>query len=75
MKNEAGIITFAQPAGYEKVITYTEKPRASFEEIRKATPEDREQIKKALYEFIDQSKFENCTPNTGYISALGLKAR
>jgi endoglucanase len=64
------------PAGYAQIIEYTEKPRASFEEIRKATPAaDREQIKKALYDFINNSRFENCRPNKGYITALGLGAK
>ena len=72
MDNVAGFVTFDIPAGYDKIIEYTEKPRGSFEEIRKATPSDREAIKKALYDFINNSRFENCRPNKGYITALGL---
>jgi endoglucanase len=73
MDNVKGFVTFDIPAGYDKIIEYTEKPRASFEEIRKAAPVvDREQIKKALYDFINNSRFENCRPNRGYITALGL---
>lgn len=73
LDNTAGIITFDVPAGYDKLIEYTEKPRSTFEEIRKAAPEDREQLIKALYAFLNNSKFENCKPNKGYIEALGLK--
>ncbi len=73
MDNTAGIITFDMPAGFDKLIDYTELPRADFEAIRKAAPADREQIKKALYDFLNNSKFENCRPNKGYIEALGLK--
>jgi len=73
MDNIAGIITFDKPAGYDSLINYTERPRADFEAIRKAAPQDREQIKKALYDFIRNSRFENCRPNNGYIQALGLK--
>jgi endoglucanase len=72
MDNTKGFVTFNVPAGYDKIIEYTEKPRTSFEEIRKAAPLDREQIKKALYDFINNSRFENCRPNKGYITALGL---
>jgi endoglucanase len=75
MDNKAGIVTFPRPAGYDTVINYTEKPRMSFEEIRKAAPTGREQVKQALYGFIENSKFENCTPNTGYIEALGLTVK
>jgi endoglucanase len=73
MDNTAGVITFDVPANYDQLITYTEQPRASFAEIRKAAPADRELIKKALYDFINNSKFENCRPNKGYIEALGFK--
>lgn len=73
MDNTKGIITFDVPAGYDKVIEYTEKPRADFGAIRKAVPADREEIKKALYGFLKNSSFENCKPNKGYIEALGFK--
>lgn len=71
--NTRGIVTFNAPAGYEKIIEYTEKPRGDFAAIRKAAPQDREEIKKALYGFINNSKFENCRPNKGYIEALGFR--
>ncbi|MGZ3873297.1 MAG: glycoside hydrolase family 5 protein, partial [Mucilaginibacter sp.] len=75
LDNMAGIVTFDVPAGYDKLIEYTEKPRSTFEEIRKAAPEDREGLVKALNAFLINSKFENCKPNTGYIQALGFKSR
>jgi aryl-phospho-beta-D-glucosidase BglC (GH1 family) len=74
MDNTEGIITFDMPAGYDQLINYTEAPREDFEAIRKAAPADREAIKKALYDFINNSKFENCRPNKGYMEALGFKA-
>jgi hypothetical protein len=73
MDNTKGIITFDVPAGFDKIIDYTEAPRADFAAIRKAAPADREQIKQALYAFLNNCKFENCKPNKGYIEALGLK--
>ena len=73
MDNTKGIVTFNIPAGYDKIIEYTEKPRTDFEAIRKAAPSDRELIKTALYGFLDNCKFENCRPNKGYVEALGLK--
>lgn len=73
LDNTKGFMSFNEPANYDKVIEYTEKPRANFEEIRKAAPADREQMKQALYAFLESSKFVNCIPNKGYIEALGLK--
>jgi len=73
LDNTAGIITFDVPAGYDKVIDYTEKNRTTFEDIRKAAPENREELVKALYGFLNNCKFENCKPNKGYMEALGFK--
>jgi len=73
MDNTRGFVTFNVPANYDKVIAFAESPRATFEEIRKATPADREAIKKALYDFISNSRFENCRVNKGYVGALSFK--
>ncbi|MCC8409236.1 glycoside hydrolase family 5 protein [Mucilaginibacter sp. UR6-1] len=74
MDNERGFRTFAQPEGYDKVFEYTEKNRQTFEDIRKATPEDRKKIKEVLFRVLENSKFVNTKPNKGYIEALGLTA-
>lgn len=71
--NTRGFITFSVPENYDKVIAFAESPRSSFEQIRKAMPKDREEIKKALYDFINNSRFENCRVNKGYVGALGFK--
>jgi len=72
MDNISGIVTFKKPMAYDTIVNYTNKERTSFEDIRKAAPTNRAQVKKALYDMIENAKFENCTPNTGYIQALGL---
>jgi endoglucanase len=75
MDNTSGIMSFNQPTNYQAVIDYTEKSRSSFEEIRKAAPADRAQLKKAIYDIFLNAKFENCKPNVGYIEALGLQVK
>ena len=75
MDNTAGIMSFKQPENYDSVIDYTEKQRSSFEDIRKAAPAERAKLKKAIEDVLINARFENCTPNTGYIEALGLKAK
>jgi endoglucanase len=72
MDNISGIITFKRPMAYDTIINYTEKTRIGFEDIRKAAPQNRAQVKQSLYEMLENCKFENCTPNTNYIQALGL---
>jgi len=73
LDNTSGIITFNVPENYQKLIDYTEAPRADFAAIRKAAPVNREELVKALYDYLENSKFENCHPNKGYMEALGLK--
>ncbi len=73
MSDLAGFVTFDVPVNYDRVILFAESPRVTFEDIRKATPNDREAIKKALYDFITNSRFENCRVNKGYVRALGFK--
>lgn len=73
MENLSGFVTFSIPANYDMVIAFAESSRTSFEEIRKATPANREAVKKALFDFINNSRFENCRVNKGYVGALGFK--
>jgi len=73
MENTSGIMSFRPSANYDKVIAYTEKKRISFEDIRKATPENREEMKVAIFDILNSCKFENCIQNKGYIEALGFK--
>ena len=72
MDNAAGIITFKVPEGFDKVIEYADKTRTGFKDIRDAAPASRAQIQQALDGVLENCKFENCTPNKGYIEALGL---
>ena len=73
MEAESSPVTFNKPEGYDAIIDYSQKKRVTFDDIRKAAPADRAAIKKALYQMIENSKFVNTRPNTGYIKALGLK--
>ena len=60
------------PEGWEKVIDFSEAPRATYEEIRNARP-NQEEARQLLLQFIENSKIENCVPQEGYIASLGMK--
>lgn len=66
------MVTFSRPEFYDTLIKFAEKPRASYEELRKERPNS-EEVRKALEGFLNSCKFENCTQNAGYLKALGLK--
>jgi endoglucanase len=72
MESPKNIVSVKKPLFYDSLIKYAETPRASFKDIRSLNP-NREEIKKALNEFLNNCRFENCLSNNGYTEALGLK--
>ena len=72
MDNKRGIVEFNVPEYYNRIIQFTDSTRSNFADIRKATPTNTNEIKKALEGFLMNCRFENCSPNNGYIEALGL---
>lgn len=53
------------------VVKYSETPRGTFKEFREARP-DQMTARQILMQFIENSKFENCKPQVGYIKSMGL---
>jgi endoglucanase len=72
--NTSGIITFSVPKNYDTIMQYADTTRSNFADIRKFKPENMEAVKQALNDFLNNCTFSNCTPNKGYIMALGLHA-
>ena len=65
------IISIPLPPNYQTLIDYAEASRGSFKEIREIKI-DRTEIRKILEQFLENIKQKNCSPNEGYIKALGL---
>lgn len=72
MDSDRGMVQFPKTKEWEEIIKYAELPKKNFEEIRNAKP-DREIIKKAFSDLLENIKFRNCTVNKGYLKALGSK--
>ena len=72
MDSDRGMVQFPKTKEWEEIIKYAELPKKNFEEIRNAKP-DREIVKKALSDLLENIKFRNCTVNKGYLKALGIK--
>jgi hypothetical protein len=72
MDNTSGIMTFPIPEYYRQVVEYADTTRIDFASIRKFRPKNVDQVKMALEGFLNNCQFRNCTPNKGYIEALGL---
>ncbi|HEX7905116.1 MAG TPA: cellulase family glycosylhydrolase [Chitinophagaceae bacterium] len=72
MENKAGIVEFKMPEHYKEIIQYADTIKRNFEAIRKLRPASVTNIKQALNDFLINCTYSNCTPNDGYIKALGL---
>lgn len=60
-----------QPENWDKILEFTEKPRATYKEVREARP-DQALVRKALLDYIECCRFSKCTRNENYIKAMGL---
>lgn len=72
MDSSRGIVSFARPAGWDAIVAYVEGPRSNFEEIRNTRP-DAKVVQAALAGLLENIPLRNCTPNPGYLQALGAK--
>jgi len=73
INNTRGIVTFNVPQYYDSVTNYADSARRTFADIRRVKPQNLRQVIQALDGFLNNCQFKNCTPNNGYIKALGFK--
>lgn len=72
MGKPSSMVNIPKVENWDKIIAYTEAPRNSFDEIRKARP-DQEMVKKAMLKMLENCKFSNCKVNPAYVKAMGMK--
>jgi endoglucanase len=72
MESPRGIVTMTPPANWDKITTFAADWGDSFKDFRKDRPSMKE-AQTILDELLKNIRFRNCTPNNGYIKALGLK--
>jgi hypothetical protein len=72
MGGPSSMMNIAAPENWELIVAFTESPRNSFDEIRKARP-DQEVVNKAMLQLIENCKFSNSKVNEGYVKAMGMK--
>ncbi len=61
-----------RPENWREVVRFSESPRETYANIRTARP-DQALALKAMSDFIENCKFENCVPQEGYINSLLMK--
>ncbi|MBO5507539.1 MAG: glycoside hydrolase family 5 protein [Bacteroides sp.] len=70
--NGSSFLGINAPDDWDLVVAFSEASRGTYKEIRDVRPRQ-ELVKKAMLGFIENSKCENCMPQTGYIRSLGLQ--
>ena len=68
---QSAMVTVPTPFDWDKMVAFTEAPRKTFDEIRKARP-NQEEARKILLSFLENCRFKNCGQNNGYIRAMGV---
>jgi aryl-phospho-beta-D-glucosidase BglC (GH1 family) len=72
LDTDRSIVSIKQPENYDKLIGFADTLRQTFSDLRKTIP-DRGLVHKVLSDYLENIKLKNCTANTAYIKALGLK--
>lgn len=62
------------PENWDLIVAFSEAPRSTYKEIRNARP-DQALSRKALTDFIENSRLDKCKVQEGYINAIRLTAR
>jgi endoglucanase len=70
----SSFVGFGAPENWKLVKDFSEAPRGTFGEVRNARP-DQTLARKAMCDLLDSVCFRNCTIQTNYIKAIGLKTK
>jgi hypothetical protein len=68
----SAVVSVSKTEAWDAIVAFADSPRASLADIRAHRPASAV-IDRALDELLDNIRFENSTPNAGYIQALGLE--
>lgn len=68
----SSFVAINAPEYWDRVMKFSEAPRSTYKEIRDARP-DQDSARRAMLQFIENCKFENCVPQDGYIASLRMK--
>lgn len=68
----ACVVSIKKPADWDAIIAYADHPRTTFADVRTNRP-PKEAVRRALADYLEGVKFQNCKVNQGYLTALGLR--
>ncbi|MFA6469910.1 MAG: cellulase family glycosylhydrolase [Bacteroidota bacterium] len=71
MDASSNMVSVKRTSEWDSIITFVNKPRTTYKEIRDARPATMV-VKKAFADYLENCQFKYCTVNAGYMKALGL---
>ena len=71
LAEQSCIVSIPEPKGWDKIVAFQKKWGSDFETLRKYRPPI-DESRKILNRFLENMRFDYCSPNPGYIEALGL---
>ncbi len=72
LDSSRGILSITPPVGYETIIDFSKNFDVSYGYIRDSKI-DYPKVKEILFNYLENIKLKNCTVNSEYLKALGLK--
>lgn len=77
MESTAGFLHFARPVHWDKIVVFAKQPAGTGSDQVKANLAVRPspaEIEECFADLLEQIELAHCTPNRGYLEALGLSA-
>lgn len=71
LNTERSFVSVPLPEGWETIVRFLAADRSTYARLREAVP-DRERCRELLEQYLENCRFERCTRNDAYITALGL---
>ncbi|MDO4319589.1 MAG: glycoside hydrolase family 5 protein [Bacteroidales bacterium] len=73
-KDNSCMVGITMPENWDSIVGFAEANRDSYAAIRQARP-GQLVARKAMLDFIENAKFENCTPQKSYIESMKLTCK
>ncbi|MDD6252581.1 MAG: cellulase family glycosylhydrolase [Bacteroidales bacterium] len=66
-------VNIPKPEGWDAICGFLESDRSDYASVREHRP-DKDMCRRALEEYLESIKFNNCSVNASYVEALGFNA-
>jgi hypothetical protein len=72
LDTDRSVVSIPRTTEWDDVVAFAERPRSTFQEVRETRPPP-QVTARALDDYLENIRFENCRINEGYLRALALQ--